>query len=198
MNVPRKVTNYTTKQETVIKDVTRIEMVPVTKTRTQVYFETVMKTVQQTEYRTQTVTSMVPRVVTTYKTETYTETVPVTNIRQVVEECGSYEMRMVPKIVPDRAVPIAAVTGVAAAAAFAWRRSGRLLRHDDRHGVRAGIRFPARRPLGPRNDLCPADQDSDGSCSADRRGLRDPDRDGPRDCQCPGARAAAADKPGIR
>ena len=41
---------------------------------------------------------MVPRVVTSYTSESYTETVPVTTTRQVVEECGSYETRMVPKI----------------------------------------------------------------------------------------------------
>jgi hypothetical protein len=42
---------------------------------------------------------MVPRVVTSYTTENFTETVPVTTSRNVVEECGSFETRNVPRIV---------------------------------------------------------------------------------------------------
>ena len=63
---PRTVTNYIPRQQTVNKAVTRIEMVPVTKMQTQVHYETVMKTVKQTQYRPRTVTTMVPRVVTSY------------------------------------------------------------------------------------------------------------------------------------
>jgi hypothetical protein len=122
-------------------------MVPVTKKRTRVHYETVMKTVKQTEYQRRTVTSMVPRTVTSYTTETYTESVPVTTTRQVVEECGSYEAHGAQDQRRAWLYPCLR--------SRVWRRlrvlprwrSGRLLHHD-RHGARAGFRFPARRPLG--------------------------------------------------
>src|SRR5262249_54788504 len=71
-------------------------MVPVTKMQQQVHYETVMQTVKQTQYRPQTVESLVSRVVTTYERRSYTESVPVTTTRQVVEESGFYQTGMVP------------------------------------------------------------------------------------------------------
>ena len=47
VNVPRTVTHYVARQQTVNQTVTRIEMVPVTRKRTQVHYETVMKTVTE-------------------------------------------------------------------------------------------------------------------------------------------------------
>jgi hypothetical protein len=96
VNVPRTVTTYRPEQRTETRAVTRIEMVPVTKMQTLVQYETVMKTVKATQYQPRPVTTMVSRVVTKYTPQNYTVTVPQTNLRQVVEECGSYETRMVP------------------------------------------------------------------------------------------------------
>ena len=93
VNVPRTVTVYVPRQQTVNQQVTKTVYNPVTTTQKQQRYVTVQKPVTRTVLQPRTVTDMVAQTQTQLVPQTYTEAVPVTTSRQVVEEQGGYELR---------------------------------------------------------------------------------------------------------
>ena len=173
-------------------------MVPVTKMRTQVHYETVMKTVQQTRVSAQDRHVDGSTAHHDLQDRDLHRDSAGDDLRQVVEECGSYETRMVPET--------SAATGCGhrcghrcgggcgSCIGGIFARSGRLLRHD-RPGVPSSSSFP-----GPSSARSAKRRMSSSTgpgwfpFSEHRPGPRVPDRDGSRDGQCPGPRAAAPDE----
>ena len=91
VNVPRTLTDYVPRSQTINQQVTRTVYNPVTTMQNQRSYVTVTRPVTRTVLQPRTTTVMTSRIQTRMVPETYTESVPVTTTRQVVENVGTYE-----------------------------------------------------------------------------------------------------------